>query len=188
MLGRIGGQVYRSVTGRSPKGTLVTPQGAPTPEMEQALQRAGLKWDDLILQAKQAVANQPQGASPEQVARIAGFEQMQTPYSRGNITQADVDVGAEQRLLGSIVDPKAEQYRSLVTQQSTGFENEVNRIADSFGSSRNAEEVGKVVKDALINRKRMLKADRKQAYGRLAEASRSAGDLPILATDLMSKN
>lgn len=187
MLGRVSRQVYQQLTGQAPKGTLVDPMGRPTPEMQQALQQAGLTWQELTDQAKRAVISQPQGSNPEQVARIAGFEQMGAPYSRGNITQADVDVGAEQRLLGSIVDPSAEQYRNLVMNQSQAFEREAQAIADKFNPSGQVTEVGQAVKDALTGRKSQLKSERKQLYGKLAEAARSAQGMPIFTDDLLSK-
>jgi len=187
VIGRVSRQVYQRVTGNPPAGTLVTPNGRPTPEMEQALQQAGLSWDDLIINARQAVAQQPQGAMPDQAARIAGFEQMQAPYSRGNITQADVDVGTEQRLLGSISQPEAEQYRSLIMAQSRAFQDEIDRIAGNFSPSGNVSEVGQSVKDALSGRKTQLKAERKELYGKLAEAARNAEGMPIFTDDLLSK-
>jgi hypothetical protein len=187
VLGRIGRQVYQRVTGQAPKGVLVDPSGNPTPEMQQALKQAGMSWQELTDQARRAVMAQPQGANPEQVARIAGFEQMNAPYSQGNITQADVDVGAEQRLLGSIVDPSAEQYRNLIMNQSQAFEREAQAIADNFNPSGQVSDVGQAVKDALMGRKTQLKAERKQLYGQLAEAARNAEGMPIFADDLLSK-
>ena len=185
VIGRISRQVYQRVMGRAPAGVLVTPSGTPTPEMEQALRQAGLSWDELTLNARQAVAQQPQGATPEQVARIAGFEQMQAPYSRGNITQADVDVGTEQRLLGSIAQPEAEQYRNLIMAQSRAFQDEVDRIAGNFSPSGEISEVGQAVKDALLGRKQQLKAERKQLYARLAEAARNAEGMPVFTDDFL---
>lgn len=187
VLGRISRQVYQRLTGQAPKGVLVDPSGAPTPEMQQALESAGLSWQELTDQARKAVMNQPQGANPAQVARIAGFEQMNAPYSRGNITQADVDVGSEQRLLGSIVDPAAEQYRNLIMNQSQAFEREAQAIADKFNPSGQVTEVGQAVKDALMGRKAQLKAERKELYGKLAEAARNVEGMPIFADGLLSK-
>jgi hypothetical protein len=187
VLGRIGRQVYQRVTGQAPKGVLVDPSGNPTAEMQQALQQAGMSWQDLTDQARRAVMAQPQGSNPEQVARIAGFEQMNAPYSRGNVTQADVDVGTEQRLLGSIVDPKAEQYRNLIMNQSQAFEREAQAIADNFNPSGQVSEVGQAVKDALTGRKTQLKSERKQLYGQLAEAARNAEGMPIFTDDLLSR-
>lgn len=187
VLGRISRQVYQRVAGQAPKGVLVDPSGNPTPEMQQALQQAGMSWQELTDQARRVVTSQPQGSSPEQVARIAGFEQMNAPYSTGNITQADVDVGAEQRLLGSIVDPSAEQYRNLIMNQSQAFEREAQAIADKFNPSGQVTEVGQAVKDALMGRKTQLKAERKQLYGQLAEAARNTEGMPIFTDDLLSR-
>lgn len=183
VLGRISRQVYQRVTGRTPAGVLVDPSGAPTPEMQQALDQAGLSWQELTAQARQAVQSQPQGANPAQVARIAGFEQIGAPYSKGNVTQKDVDVGAEQRLLGSITAPEAEQYRSLIMAQSQAFEDAVNSVAER--ASANQSQIGELVKDALAGRKGELKAERKELYGKLAEVARNAGDMPIFTNDLL---
>lgn len=187
VLGRISRQFYQQLTGQAPKGMLVDPSGRPTPEMQQALQQAGMSWQDLTNQARRAVMAQPQGANPEQVARIAGFEQMGAPYSRGNITQADIDVGSEQRLLGSITDPAAEQYRNLIMNQSQAFEREAQAIADKFNPSGEVTDVGQAVKDALMGRKSQLKAERKELYGKLAEAARNTEGMPIFTDDLLSK-
>jgi hypothetical protein len=182
VLGRISRQAFQRITGKVPKGVLVDPAGRPTDEMREALNQAGLTWEELTAQARQTVSSQPQGALPEQVARMAGFEQMQAPYSLGNITQRDVDVGAEQRLLGSIMDPSAEQYRNLIMRQSQAFTDEVERIAGAVGDK---EQVGELVKDALFGRRGQLKAERKELYGRLAETARNAKDMPIFTNNLL---
>lgn len=184
VLGRIGRQVYQRITGKAPTGVLVDPTGAPTPEMQQALDQAGLNWQELTAQARQSVVEQPQGANPEQVARIAGFEQMGAPYSKGNVTQRDVDVGSEQRLLGSIVAPEAEAYRNLILNQSKAFADEAERIA---GSVSGPEQLGEAVKDSLFARRKVLKDERKNLYGALAEKARQAEGVPLLTDDFMSK-
>jgi hypothetical protein len=43
------------------------------------------------------------------------------------------------------------------------------------------------VKDALTGRKQLLKAERKQLYGQLAEAARAAEGIPVFTNDLLSK-
>ena len=47
VIGRAGGKIYRSLTGKSPSSPILTPNGQPSQEFIQALDKAGLTLDDV---------------------------------------------------------------------------------------------------------------------------------------------
>ncbi|MEN8171427.1 MAG: hypothetical protein ABFS03_00955 [Chloroflexota bacterium] len=95
---RIGGSLVRRITGKSPKGALLTPDGAPTKELQDALEKSGLSFDDLAEQAKRELGGAKVGASPEQVARIAAFKEVDPDLvpTKAQITRDATDFQAQQ--------------------------------------------------------------------------------------------
>ena len=73
-IGRIGSKIIKKVFNRAPKGPLLKPNGLPTEEFEQALDKSGLTFEDLKEGATEFIEAQKPGAEPEQVARASFFE------------------------------------------------------------------------------------------------------------------
>lgn len=70
------GVVYKRLTGRMPKGSLLTASGLPTPELEEALKQTGTTFEEFSDEAKGLLKGLEPGADPEQAARAALFEEM----------------------------------------------------------------------------------------------------------------
>ena len=47
-ISRLGGALVRRITGKAEKGSLVTPDGQPTPELQDALDKSGLTYDQYV--------------------------------------------------------------------------------------------------------------------------------------------
>ena len=156
VLGRLVGKVFRNVTGTVPKGSLVRPDGLPTDEMMDALDQAGLTWEDLKIEAQDLIAKQEPGAVPEQAARLAGFEQMGAPALRGEVTKDFGERKLEQQLLESGSEKAAEPIRQVKRQQSEAMRTELDSLVDDLGITG---ETGEAMKGALNQRKAYLKGE-----------------------------
>jgi hypothetical protein len=55
VIGRIGGKIFRNVTGRQPKTPLFNNQGEPSQEFIRALDKAGLSFDDVTAEANRLI-------------------------------------------------------------------------------------------------------------------------------------
>ncbi len=183
VLGRAARKVYGKAFKRGPSAPLLTEQGLPTPELQEALDITGTSFDDITDEAISKLKKRA-GAEPEQAARAARFESQRIPVSRGDITQQFQDVATEQRLLGSATSEAADEVRDLAIRRSQAFEARVNELVDDLGVPADA---GDAMKDALAGRKTLMEKERREMYQEFADrAARSgAGDLPI-ATDAIA--
>lgn len=86
VIGRIGGALIRRVTGEAPQGALLDASGIPTPELQDALQKAGTTFDDLSQDA-QKLLDASAGADPQQAARKAFLESQGVAPTRAQITR-----------------------------------------------------------------------------------------------------
>jgi hypothetical protein len=177
VLGRISRQIFSRVTGRAPEGALVTPQGSPTPEMQQALNSAGLSWDDMKVTAQDMVAKLPEGADPQQTARLARFKELGIEPTAGQLTQDFPQLKRERGLIESATESASEPFRQASLTQSQGIKSYLDNIIDEMGVSG---DVGSSMKDALAGRRKTLLAERKSLYKQLAEESEGLADVPVI--------
>lgn len=176
ILGRVSRKVWNDAVGGTPKGALVDKQGQPSPEMQSALESAGLTWEDMKKTAADMLGAQEPGSDPTQAARAAGFEQIGAPYSKGQITKDFAQRKQEQALLES-TEAAADPYRNEMLRQSDAFKGELTSIVDSLGLSN---DVGSSLKEALTSRKAILKKDKNDLYKKLGEEAKSVEGIPVL--------
>jgi len=181
VVGRLGGKIVRKVTGKQPKGSLVRPDGMPTDEMADALEKAGMTWEDMKLDAQDLIAKLEPGTIPEQAARLAGFEQIGAPALKGQISKEFAQRKLEQGLIESGTEAAGEPVRQVFKQQSEAIRGELDSIVDAMGVTG---ETGEAMKDALSGRRKTLKADRKELYGRLAEEAKEVDTVPVATHDI----
>jgi len=74
VVGFIGSKIVRKVTGKKPTGPLLTKIGQPTPELQKALDSAGLTFEDMTDASIQILKDQPRLVDPNQAARKAFLE------------------------------------------------------------------------------------------------------------------
>lgn len=181
VVGRLGGKIVRKVTGRQPKGSLIRPDGMPTDEMADALEKAGMTWEEMKIDAQELVAKQRPGAAPEEVARLAGFEQIGAPALRGQISKELKQRKLEHGLLEAADVPGGEEVRYIFKQQSEAIRGELKNIVDVMGVTG---DTGQAMKDALSGRRKTLKAERKELYGKLAEEAKTVDRVPVATQDI----
>lgn len=179
VLGKLGRAVFAKL-GREPKGPLLTPQGAPTPELQKALQETGTSFDDLTKNAF-ALVNK-QGVDPNQAARAARFADQGIPATQGDITQNFAQQATEQRLLNQAGNEASEPLRQMKLAQSEAFKSKVNELVDSLGVP---DDVGASVKAALEGRKQLLQNQKNALYKQVAETAPEVANIPLFTDKLM---
>lgn len=178
VLGRLGRAVFDRL-GRKPKGPLLTPEGAPTPELQQALAETGTSFDDLAAEAFTIVNRE--GVDPVQATRAARFGAQGIPATAGDISQDFGQQATEQRLISQAGSEAGEPIRQLRLQQSEAFRNQVNELVDSLGVP---EEAGSSIKTALEGRKKLLRSEKNALYREVAESSPTVANAPLFTDSI----
>ena len=99
VLGRIGGKLIRRLTGKEPKGSLIAPDGQPTQELAEALDSAGMTFDDLTEDAVSVIQQQGGKFDPEQLARKEFLESQGLQPTRAQVTREAADFQAQQEVV-----------------------------------------------------------------------------------------
>ena len=180
-LGKLARKAFGKITGRA-GGELLTPDGLPTPEFQEALDSANVTWESLKQTAQDIVSQQHPRADPEQVARLAGFKEMDSPATRGQITKDFEQQKLEQGLLESATEPAAEPVRQIVKSQSEAFRAYLDDVVDQLGVT---QETGSAIKEALTQRKAMLKSEKNRLYSKLAEEAKDGAGIPVFTQDIL---
>ena len=173
---RLGGQIVRRVTGRAPKSTILTPDGLPTQELQEVLERTGLSFEDLTQGALESLANQPAGINLAQAQRIARFDELGLPYTRGDITKDFIQQAQEARLVDSAADLSADPLRHLRIEQSDKLTQKIHEMVDKAGV---AGELGDSLKQALSGRDNILGRRKNALYKKAAQEAEKIEFLPF---------
>ena len=180
-VGRFVGQAFRRLTGRAPRGALLTAEGLPTKELSEALTSAGMKFDDLTAEALDSLKGMKPGTDPVQAARKARFDELEIPHTSGDITQDFNQQALEARLVESAADPVGEVLRSRRLEQS-------DRMADVLfqgaGQAGDAGQVGQSIKNALEGRQAALRETKNALYQKAGEAAEQIGGIPLLTDEI----
>ncbi|MGL5293303.1 MAG: hypothetical protein ACRC9V_06000 [Aeromonas sp.] len=180
-LGRLGSAIFRRVSGRAPAGALFDTAGNPTPEMAEALQKAGVSLPDLQQAALDDLMKLPAGSSPEQAARVAQFAQEGIPYTKGDITQSLPQQAMEERLAESASDPLAQPVRSMRLDQSEKFRGALDEMVSKLGVP---ERTGESIKDALSGRKSLMSTEKRELYKSAMEQADQVGGVPVIPDNI----
>lgn len=132
VIGRVGGKLIRKVTGKPPKGSVVTKEGLPTSELQNALDELGVKYDDLVNEARTV----SEGLTPEQSARQAFMRSQGIEPTRAQITREKSDFIAQQeaaKVSSRIADVLSDQNRVL----SSRFDNVIKGTTGDLGTETN---------------------------------------------------
>lgn len=178
---RIGGALVRRITGKTPEGAVLDASGNPTPELQSALQEAGLTMEDLTVEAKRVVETAKAGSDPAQVARAARAEVEGVPLTRGELTGDFAQQTTEQRLLESASDPLADRFRAFKLRQSEAVRNALESAVDT---SKLPEETGEAIKGALEGRKKLLRTQKNELYKEALDNATDVNGLPLFVDDI----
>lgn len=156
-----------------------TPEGDLKPEVRAVLQEQKLDVgsEDIGPRA------QPRGEGVDirQAERAARFEEFGAKPTKGDLTQDFETQKAEQFLLEATEDSAGRQMRMAELEKSQAIKDSVSRTVDELGVP---EDTARAVKEALSTRKGMLKSQRRAAYEKLSEASKSS-DIPVISNNML---
>jgi len=180
VLGRLGRKILQRVTGRVPKGAILDAAGKPTPELAEALDAAGMSFDDLTDDAVELITKQKPRAKAKQVARAALFAEEGIPATRGEITKGYEQLATEQRLIESVQDAAAEPLRQFKLKQSEAIKKNLKANLELHGK----EDTGELIHDALVGRKKLLRTQKNELYKAAAENAKEVGGVHIFTDNL----
>lgn len=181
IVGRLGRKIFQRITGRVPKGSMLDAAGKPTPELQEALDKASMNFEDLTQDAADIIGRQRPGAVAEQVARKARFAEEEIPITRGELTREFPQLFKEYRLYESAADVAAEPFRQFKLKQSEAIK---DRLTETIGTELAEEETGGLIKDALVGRRRILRAEKNDLYKIASDTAKEAGGVPIFTDNI----
>jgi len=164
------------------KADFIDRAGKPTPELEAALKKAEMRFDELAPDVKAELSSAKQGASPEEAIRKSRFEEQGIPFTKGDVSQDFKQLSKEQRLLSMIGDEPSEPLRQLKFEQSEAFIRNVDELVDSLGGGR---ESGEILKGALEGRLKLLKKEKSALYKEFADTSPELQNIPIIPDSII---
>jgi hypothetical protein len=177
VVGRMGRKIYQKTMGRAPRGAMLDAAGKPTPELSEALQKAGISFEDLTQDATEVISGAKPGTKPEQLARKALFAEEGIPATTGEIAGDTLSRAKEQELIQTMT-PATEEIRKFKLDQSDKIKESLEGV---FGGDISKEETGGLIQDALTGKKKLLRARKNELYGQAAEASKDVGGVPVFS-------
>jgi len=156
--------------------------GAPTTELKTALDKAGMKFEDLTPEQVTELTGARVGASAEEAGRKARFEEQEIPFTKGDVSRDFSQLSKEQRLLSMVTDEASEPLRQLKFQQSEAFIRNTERVVDELGGTQDA---GELLKNALDGRLKLLKKEKSDLYREFSETSPELQNIPIITDTLL---
>lgn len=171
-VGRIGNRLLRAL-GKESGGPILTAAGTPTKQFQQALDDAGMTFDDIVNFATQA---NRQGLDPDQAARLAAFQALDDRLipTKAQITRDPTTFQAQEELAKTTGKVRAalEQQDAIL---SSRFSNE---IAKTLGDSSSR---GASVAEAILGKATKLDEEIGQLYKAAREASGTAKNIKPIA-------
>jgi len=182
VIGRLGGKLIRSVTGKAPAGSIVDDLGRPTPELQDALEKTGISFGELTERAQNTLKTSG-AVDPEQAARAARLESLDAPATQGDISLDFAQQAAEARLVESAADPLGGPLRNIRLEQSQAFKAQLDEQIQKLGVN---DDLGESLKDAISSRKTVLTKEKNDLYRKAAQQSDQIKDLPIITDGIAS--
>ncbi len=164
------------------RSTLMKPDGTPTPELQKALDDAGVDFDSLDDAAKKDLAGPDTSKIPEIAARRARFKEQGFPFTKGDETQDFQIQSQEQRFLSMTLSEESGDLRVLKAKQSAKFIKNVDELVDSLDAP---VESGEILKGALEGRLKLLKKEKTALYEQFAKSSPEALEIPIISDSIL---
>ena len=181
LAGRAISAVFRKLTGKPPKGTLVTPEGQPTPELQKALDAEDLSFDEFTNEAAENL-QKTAPESAEEASRAAFLQSQGLDPTQAQITRGASEFQAQQEA----VKTSTRARRAIEKQEavlSTRFD---NAVIDTLGQSQTPTST---IIDAVVDKTSVLDGQISDLYKQTRNLA--AGDKNIrfdtLASTLRAK-
>jgi hypothetical protein len=181
--------------------------GRPNPELQKALDDAGVDFDDFnkdqlaelgnvgevrgeipVLKRRKEGPRQTQAdaqkAQAEEIARAARAEEIGVTLTGGQRTQDFQQLTNEQRLITTINKQEvARPLRQLEAENSAAFIKNVDDMVDGLGGTL---ESGEILKGALDGRLKLLQKEKSALYKEFADTAPETAAIPII-TDTITE-
>ena len=154
VIGRVGSKIFRRVLGKTPKGALVDAAGRPTQEFVEALDKAGLSYDDVLDESIKQMKGQ--ALDPDYAAREAFLRSQGLDPTRAQVTREAADFQAQQEAAktSSRIRDALEQQEAVLT---TRFNNQILETGGDIGQAN-------TVSDALVSKASTLDNEVSRLY------------------------
>jgi hypothetical protein len=133
IIGRLGSRLFRKLSGRNPTAPILDAAGNPSPELQEALDKAGLSFEDLNVEANRLLQS-GEAVDAKSVARRAFLEDQGIVPTRAQVTGDAADFQAQQELAKT----SNRVRRALETQEEqlgSQFENAITSTGGSANRS-----------------------------------------------------
>lgn len=168
VIGRIGGKVFRRITGRTPKGSIIDEAGNMSDEFIQAIKKEGLEPKDILDEA--LIEMRGQIVDPEQAARKAFMQSQGIEPTKAQVTRLASDFMDQQELAKS-----TSRVRNALQRQNATLTSRFNNaILDTGG---NANQPTSTIADAITERSTKLDSEISNLYKMARESAPEAKDI-----------
>ena len=199
VVGKIGGRLYRKLTGKNPTAPLINGGGQPTKEFTEALDRAGISFDDINLEASKLLDSgniddaaqlarkqflEAQGITPTRAQITGDKTQFQTQQELGKVT------GRVSKALQGQEDVLSSRFENAITSTG-GSANASNSSTIDFIADRSID-LDKKISDAYTKTREMAPTQKiitpisfiKEVRS-LASSDRATGGLVSASRDIL---
>lgn len=195
---RVGGRLIRRALGKEPTTTVIDASGRPSQELQEAMRRAGVSWDDLTAEAQRMVSAEDV-ADPAAVARreflrgqgieptraqvtgdVTAFQTQEELAKQSGVVRSALDLQEEQlagrfenavAATGGSANPSGSPVIDYVADRSIALD---QSISNAYRAAREAASNQQVVRpDNLVEAMRSI-AGSEQATGGLVGAVRDS--------------
>jgi hypothetical protein len=199
VIGKFGGRLYRKITGKNPTAPLINGGGQPTKEFSEALDKAGISFDDINIEASRLLETgniddaaqmarkqflEAQGITPTRAQITGDKTQFQTQQELGKVTgrvskalqgQEDVLAGRFENAItatGGSANASNSSAIDFIADKSIDLD---QQISGAYKAARELSPTGKVI--SLNNTASKLSS--------LSDFEKSTGGLPSAVKGLL---
>lgn len=176
VIGRLGGRLIRQVIGKNPSAPVLDASGRPSVELADALEKAGLSFDDLSSQAQRQL-DTGDVSDPAALIRKQFLEDQGLSPTRAQVTGQKTDFQTQQELAKT-----SGRVESALQQQEQVLGNRFENAITATGGSANRST--STAFDHIADRSIELDAAISNAY---KQARELASDQKIIKADNLSK-
>ena len=164
VISRIGGALFRKVTGKTPTSSVIDSTGNPTPEFQVVLDQSGTTMDDLA----EAAQTLTKGGDPAQVERKAFIESQGLKPTKAQVTRDATDFQAQQEAAKT-----SGKVRAALEGQEALI---VNKFDSAIaGTGGEALTTGSPVIDQVINKTTTLDNKISDLYSAARKSAKESG-------------
>lgn len=195
VIGRIGSQLFRKLTGRPPKAPIIDSLGNPSKEFQSTLDSAGISFDDVI----KATDSDVSGDTVQQV-RKSFLEENGLIPTRAQVTGEATDFQTQQELakqsgrVRSILegqeDVLANRFENAITQTGGTANPSNSPVFDFIGDKAvdldsSISEAYKLARDVAGDEKVVKTTELIEQIKRVAGSDNATGGLPSATRDIL---